>query len=87
MSREQRYIVTGDLFDLDREKKARDVGMARAAAAQESPLETGRRIAREIARTKGEVSADDVQAVLIPMGIDLGNCCRQFVSWRWLAVR
>ena len=78
-------------FDVDRERNARDAGMLRAAEIRRGLLDLAKLIAEMIARDRGEVCADDVQARLMELGHkprDLGNAAGMiFRGPQWEFVR
>lgn len=66
-------MIQENLFDSVASEAAKVAGMNRAAANRPKELEYARSVARQLAQKNGVVTADDVQAVLIPQGIELGN--------------
>jgi hypothetical protein len=72
-SRKEMEMTGLPLFDAAASQAAKEAGMARAADKRPAELEYARTIAKQIARVRGEVTADDVQAVLQAEGIELKN--------------
>lgn len=76
-------------FNFTESIEARDAGMKVAADNRTSLLDHARKIAVEIAKDKGVVTADDVQRRLERQGIDvhaLGNAAGSLFRgkhWRW----
>lgn len=62
-------------FDATQSEEQKEIGMARAAAANKEQLSIARQIAKELALATStlECNADMVQEKLIQKGIDLGN--------------
>lgn len=61
------------LFDSVASESAKVVGMNRAANNRPVELEYARNVAKQLARAKGEITADQVQEILIAQGIELKN--------------
>jgi len=59
----------GEVFDAAASEAAKREGMAQAADAKPAILELARELARGFARRAGEVTADDVQMMLLEVGI------------------
>jgi hypothetical protein len=77
------------LFDRAASIAAKDEGIKRAADNKASLLAFARKQAIEVAREKGEITADDVQARLFEKGISvraLGNAAGSLFrgkQWEW----
>jgi hypothetical protein len=76
-------------FDLAEGEALKELGMLFAATSRTAELDIARRIAREIALKSPDhtCDADQVQARLIEMGIDLGNSAgsifKSQFEWAW----
>lgn len=72
---------------------AKQAGIDRAASANAEILSVARRIARELAEQRGEITADDVQAELVRLGYgehSLGNAAGALFrgsEWEWTGRR
>lgn len=81
------------LFDAVASQEAKEAGMAQAADNKASLLKYARELAVNLAKAKGEISADDVQKALTTKGISihaLGNASGSLFAgkqWEWTGRR